>query len=358
MLGRSCGLVAILLAVFLLTSAGPTGFAPEGSSNGEKNPLPIHNGPLSGSTLQPAGRAFWFQVGAIGDASSSKNYGASVMIRTAYDQASNDAHSYWVGGYLSTGAFIQVGYLTTVSTSGSTYCCSWFYEYFPSTNSNCCNPVIGPEFSAGPIGSWHTYKMDSNLDGTWSFYMDDKLLTLPRQANATGTTPSLGAIDSGNDSPAALAEVADALNDRDTLGPGEFRNLTYRASTTPSDYQLVPRGLGFKDYGQPSSRALANPYNSVEIHGVDNNLLAGSHLPLLPSPATSAVFWPNTVMGTSTQLLFHDTSGGTFVPDWISLVDSSNPSSQVFYTAYTSMALDPGAWLLQTTMWHVTNVTD
>jgi len=162
-----------------------------------KRPLQIPQGPIRGIEQQASTGAYWFQVGATGDSSSAGHYGASVMIRTVYDQANNDAHSYWVGGYISNGAFVQVGYLTTVSTDGSPYCCAWFYEYFLSQNSSCCPPVIGPEFSAGPIGSWHSYKMDSNLNGTWSFYMDGRLLTLPG-GNGSGTTPNLGTDNSGN----------------------------------------------------------------------------------------------------------------------------------------------------------------
>src|SRR5437879_13518893 len=101
------------------------------------------------------------------------------MIRTVYDQANNDAHSYWVGGYLSNGAFVQVGYLTTVSTDGSPYCCAWFYEYFLSQNSSCCSPVIGAELSAGPVGCWKAYKMDSNPTEPWASYSDDRTILPP-----------------------------------------------------------------------------------------------------------------------------------------------------------------------------------
>src|SRR3989475_9272817 len=156
-----------------------------------KIPLQIHQGPIRGIEQQASTGAYWFQVGATGDSSSVGHYGASVMIRTVYDQANNDAHSYWVGGYLSNGAFVQVGYLTTVSTDGSPYCCAWFYEYFLSQNSSCCSPVIGAELSAGTGGLLHSYKKDSKLNRTRSFFMDGRPLTLPR-GNRSGTTPHLG----------------------------------------------------------------------------------------------------------------------------------------------------------------------
>src|SRR5437867_4252865 len=132
--------------------------------------------------------------------SSSAGYAAaSVMIRTVFDNVNNDAYSYWVGGYISNGAFVQVGYLNEVSTTNQPYCCAWFYVYFPAGNSGCCDPVIGPEGSAGPIGSWHNYTMAHKGNGVWSFYMDNRLL---------GSSDPLSATNSGTWAPAAIAEVA------------------------------------------------------------------------------------------------------------------------------------------------------
>src|SRR2546428_2426388 len=155
MRATSLGIIGLL---FLLALEGMAPQLSAVSGSYEKRPLLINQGPVHVNQQATTG-AYWFQVGATGDPSGPGHYGASVMIRTVYDQANNDAHSYWVGGYLSNEAFVQVGYLTTVSTDGSPYCCAWFYEYFESQNSSCCPPVIGPEFSAGPIGSWHSYKM-------------------------------------------------------------------------------------------------------------------------------------------------------------------------------------------------------
>src|SRR2546425_9552631 len=154
-----------------------------------KIPLQIHQGPIRGIEQQASTGAYWFQVGATGDSSSAGHYGASVMIRTVYDQANNDAHSYWVGGYLSNGAFVQVGYLTTVSTDGSPYCCAWFYEYFLSQNSSCCSPVIGAELSAGPGGLWDPYKKESKPKRKRGFFKDGKAPTLPC-GKGRGTAPN------------------------------------------------------------------------------------------------------------------------------------------------------------------------
>src|SRR5437899_8063497 len=88
-------------------------------------PQPIRQGPLQ--TTYALGGYYWFQIGAIGDSSSYNVDGANITVRTVYDQVRNDAHSYWVGTLLSTGGFVQVGYLNGLSTTGQTYCCAWFF---------------------------------------------------------------------------------------------------------------------------------------------------------------------------------------------------------------------------------------
>src|SRR5438445_11395400 len=115
--------------------------------------------------------------------------------------------------------------------------------------------------------------MDSNLNGTWSFYMDGRLLTLS-SGNGSGTTPNLGTDNSGNQPPAALAEVADTANDRDTLGPEEFGTLTYQATTQPTDWGKVARGPGPVTDGAPSKKGIPNPYGISQITGVDTDLRA------------------------------------------------------------------------------------
>src|SRR6266849_4385505 len=203
-------------------------------------PASVKQGPWS---LQPSPLAdpYWYQTGAMGGSNSNNYVAASVMIRTAYDKVNNDAHSYWVGGFIANGAFVQVGFLNEVTTTNQPYCCAWFYEYFLSSNNGCCAPMIGPEGSAGPVGSWHNYTLVSNGGGVWSFYLDGRRL---------GSTPDLGgsgAADSGNNAPAAIAEVASASSNTDVIGPGEFRNLSFR--TAGSGWQLVPSAKSFIWYG-------------------------------------------------------------------------------------------------------------
>ncbi len=344
--------LAVLLALAFVGTLSQPAFAR--SIGHVKMPIPIVEGPQGSIRQQASGNSYWFQVGAIGDSSSSGYQGTNVTIRTVYDVANNDAHSYWVGGYVgpsSSLAFIQVGYLTTISTDGSPYCCAWFWEYFPANSgTNCgaiCAPHIGPEDSAGPIGAWHEYSMDSNLDGTWSFYMDGKLL---------GTTTNLGATNSGSNPPAWLAEVADTADNKDILGPAEFVNMTYKGQV--SGWQTVPHGVGKIGYGAPSATLLPNPYGSVAITGVDDDFLAGSGLPA-PAAGGGTVFWHSTMLlPYHVSFSFQDTNGVAFTPDWISFHDSADPSSRVFYSKYSDqiIAQSSGLWTLDHVLWHNVNV--
>ncbi len=199
-------------------------------------PLPIRQGPMGVSSASP-GDPYWFQQGAIGDSSTRNSVGASVMIRTVYDKLNNDAHSYWVGSLLSNNAFVQVGYLNGLTTSGQFYCCAWFYEFFPPNNSTS-PPIIGPAGSAGPIGSWHTYTMNHTGNFVWAFYMDNQYLGSSPPA---GNTYNLGSGTTGNNAVAALSEVAETTVRTDTIGPAEFKNLKY-APTNPNAFQPVQTG--------------------------------------------------------------------------------------------------------------------
>src|SRR5947199_7217525 len=165
----------VVATLAMLSLGGPVGNHFQTSTNpvtGE--PLPIRQGPIGVSSASP-GDPYWFQLGAIGDSSTRNSVGASVMIRTVYDKLNNDAHSYWVGSLLSNNAFVQVGYLNGLTTSGQFYCCAWFYEFFPPNNSTS-PPIIGPAGSAGPIGSWHTYTMNHTGNFVWAFYMDNQYI--------------------------------------------------------------------------------------------------------------------------------------------------------------------------------------
>lgn len=314
------------------------------------------------TTNQATDPVYWFQVGAIGDSQTAYTAGANVTIRTVYDRLNNDAHSYWVGSLLANGAFVQVGYLNGLSTTGQFYCCSWFYEYFPPGNTNS-PPFIGSAGSAGPVGSWHTYSMISVGNGVWNFYMDNNYL---------GSSPSPGsplylgggASDSGSHFPAGIAEVAQTTNDKDIIGPAEFKNLAFKTSTRP--WQQVPTGLWHIGLGATSAQGV-NPYSVVEVEGVQNDFLAGSFLPkpptgINPDPCAnsdSKILWtlnPSSCPS-NTSMTFVDTTGGALTPDWISLQDASG--WQVFYTSYTGQKVpNPslGNWNVTRVTWHAVNV--
>ncbi len=316
-------------------------------------PVLVRQGPL-GITQQASVDYYWYQVGAIGDSSSSNFTGANVTIRTVYDQLNDDAHSYWVGGHLSNGAFLQVGYLNGLTTTGQPYCCAWFYEYFPvgqpPGQPKCCDPVVGPKGSAGPVGSWHDYSMVHTGNSVWSFYMDGKFL------NST----NLGATSSGQNSPAAIAEVAQATSNGDVLGPGEFKGMWFQNSA--SNWVRVPAANNLIWYGEGTAPGRPpNPYGVQEVNGVANNFLAGSDIPQLSSsapPPGGPPLWGPTVTYPPIQLsvTILDTDQQQLVPEWISFKGSTTSR---FYTEsqnYRNLRIENGYWSVDKVVWHSVNV--
>ncbi len=348
---------AIVLCLVSLTAFQASLHTANPVISSEKVPAPIYEGPwnISQSSL---GDPYWYQTGAMGTSNSSFSYNyvaASVTIRTVYDKVNNDAHSYWVGGFIANGAFVQVGFLNEVSTSNQPFCCAWFYEYFyPSSSplSSCCPPVIGREGSVGPIGSWHNYTLASNGSGIWSFYVDGLKV---------GTTQDLGGTAAGNSgqyAPAALAEVAQASSNTDVIGPGEFKNMSYR--TSGSAWQKVPRANSFIWYGKGSfsnGNPPPNPYGAREIEGIDNDFLAGSYIPPLdlPSQRPGSLLWPYPPpYSCCMTLTFLDDRNFTFQPDWVSL--QSNTGAMIFLTQYENHQIQDGTWTLKMVKWHSADI--
>ena len=313
---------------------------------------------------------YWFQQGVQGDSSTYGSVGARVSIRTVYDNVNNDAHSYWVGSILANDAFVQVGYLNGLSTTGQYYCCAWFYEYFPPGNTNS-PPIIGPPGSAGPIGSWHTYTMNYTRNGIWNFYLDNQYLG---SSPAAGDLYYLGDADtnSGNHAVAALSEVAQTTVNTDVIGPAEFRGFQYE--TSPNGWTNVSPGKLHWGYGATSQTGLANPYGVAEIVGLQNDFVTGSILPYPPGSyqpgfdecghqaSGSANLWPVVCVPplSSTSFSFVDEVGGSIVPPWISLSDGAG--NLLFYTDYQNYAgvnipSPTGQWRLTQVSWHSVNVT-
>ena len=318
-------------------------------------PQLIRQGPIR-TTLAPNG-FYWYQVGAIGDSNSQNSDGASITLRTVYDQVKNDAHSYWVGLSFSTGEFVQVGYLNGLSTTGQPYCCAWFFETF--TTASCdCPPIIGAEGSAGPVGSWHTYSMSYTGNGVWSFYMDNQLIghsPLPGQANYLGTgTSSSGSCNTC--APAGIAEVAQAVDNTDVIGPAEFKNLMMHKN---GSWQTVGGATTYCCNGYSSNTALPISYGLGEIQGVRNDYLAGTHI--RPS-AKGTPLWPVPSGNFSlVSFSFIDRSGNLFSPDWVSLDDPGNPNNILYYTAYQSQRVPlstTGTYTVGNEYWHAVNVSE
>ena len=358
----------ILLVSLLLIQIAVLGRPVNGNHiESTKQPMLIRQGPIQSpdSTCSPG--PCWFQEGAIGDVQTYKSVGANITIRTVYDRLNSDAHSYWVGSLLANGAFAQVGYLNGLTTTNQQYCCAWFFEYFPppgQPGSDNSPPIIGPEGSAGPIGSWHSYSMISDGNGIWSFYMDNQRL---------GTSPGpgglyylgSGASDTGSHPPAALAEVAQTINDKDIIGPAEFKDLSFE--TVAGNWQRAPVGIVHIGLGAHSATNLPNPYSVVEVEAIQNDFLAGSYIPkprtgLNPDPCGNpdpTKLW--TTMPSpctpSTSFTFVDQDGGSILPLWMSLNNTSN--LQIFYTSYANQIVPStgsGNWIVNQVSWHSVNV--
>ncbi len=317
-----------------------------------------------GVTSATSSDPYWFQEGAIGDSSIYNSVGASVTIRTVYDKVNNDAHSYWVGSILANGAFVQVGYYNGLTTTNQYYCCAWFYEFFPAGNTNS-PPIIGPEGSAGPVGSLHTYTMNYTGSGVWSFYMDNQFL---------GSSPSqgqqyfLGSSDfnSGSHPAAVLAEVAQTTSNTDVIGPAEFKNFMYE--TTPGAWKLVSLGKVHIGYGATSSMTLPNPYSATEVFGQQNDFLTGSDISYPTDQCANGVSNTSNLWSTITlscvgnnwnlpPLSFVDMDGNSLTPTWFSLSDSTS-GREIFLTTYNNQQIPSpsGQWTINQVSWHATNV--
>gem|GEM_PF-2631154 len=367
--GRNWTLVVLVLAVLTLTSQLSTHGSQAATSNSSVSgrPLLIREGPI-GPTSAASGGPYWFQQGGISDSTTNYSVGAKATIRTVYDNVNNDAHSYWVGSFLTNGAFVQVGYLNTLTTSNQFYCCAWFYESFPSGNDNS-PPIIGPPGSAGPIGSWHTYSMNYNASfGVWSFYMDNLYLGSTPSAGQTYYIGSgSGIANTGTHSVAALSEVAQTYDTNDIIGPAEFANFQYE--TTINSWKMVPIGKAHIGYGDtPPSNVPPNPYSVAEISGLPNDFLTGSNIANPGSDqcgnqaANGADLWATTLTcigGNSESFSFVTVDGSSITPTWISLNDSGG--RQIYYTDnqnYNGLSVPnpSGQWTVDYVSWHGVNV--
>ena len=244
-----------------------------------------------------------------------------------------------------------MGYLNGLSTTGQPYCCAWFFETFNTPNCDC-PPIIGPEGSAGPIGSWHTYSMVHTGNGVWSFYMDGNLLgksPLPSEKNYLGA----GATSSGNQAPAGITEAAQASDNKDIIGPAEFKDIEIRQA---GPWHQMPTGISHCCYGYSSQTGLPNPYGVGEVEGHDDDFLAGSSI---RQPPSSTTLWHTSILfPTQVTFNFIDRSGNSFTPDWISLQDPGN-GNILYLTSYRSQIIPQSStYKINYAYWHGVNVVN
>ena len=184
-----------------------------------------------------ADSGFSFQVGAKGDNGSIGSMGAKADIRThIYSITPPDtADAFWVGDNLGGGGFIQFGYqlqsgnycLKGEFMGTQTNCLSqteflqnsdprWFWEYWPNAAGQDFYFGIGPSFSAGAEGSWHTYEIEPNDRNGWSFVLDGQQVETLQVAPVQSADPVY-----------MDAEKVTTSLSPGSLGPVEFRNLEY-----------------------------------------------------------------------------------------------------------------------------------
>ncbi|MCL4365082.1 MAG: hypothetical protein M1569_02010 [Candidatus Marsarchaeota archaeon] len=227
---------------------------------------------------------YWFQSGVRAGTGSYFNHGAKISIQTVSNQNVNHGSmAFWTGETLADDSFLQVGYLipnesgyyptncTVNGCASRTYLSKgapeWFYEYFSGTGTHTFTGNIGPNDSAGPNGSIHTYGFFSSGD-KWSFFMDGKILG----------AVFLGTNNSGSNSAVGFAEVANTSSTTPIMLPVMFSNLSiYNGSR----FMKATHGYSYIGYGVGSASGIPNPYGVKEVDSRINYFKVGSGLPTL-----------------------------------------------------------------------------
>lgn len=231
---------------------------------------------------------YYFQSGASATSIASNNQGASITIQTvAQPDLQDGSFGFWVGEDLSNGAFVQVGYqignqsgnyiyYTNYSKNCISNSCKagtyinagdpeWFWEYFPAGyDGSAFYGKIGPDGSAGPIGSFNRYSFVLN-GSKWQFYFN----------NITIGNLSVMASDSGIYYPSAFGEDAGAIQNTTIMQNVSFRDLEYYSNGT---FVSVPIAHSYMGYGQDSEHLLEDPYGVREVSNRTNYFEVGSAL--------------------------------------------------------------------------------
>ena len=233
---------------------------------------------------------YWFQSGAVASSVADFNNGASISIYTEAQSPQYSSYAFWIGEHLANSAFLQIGYMVSNET-GITYdnctssgCSSsltiqkgipyWFFEYFYANAPNSS--------FLGRIGSSYLFNNSFNnfsfnyspADGKWHFYVNN---------NDVGNV-NLGSSNSGADTPAGLAEYANASTNTQYMIPIKFKNMKFYKNNT---WNFVTKAYSMISYGYSSETALSNPYGVQEVSNKLNDFIVGSGLSL----AQNIVLW-------------------------------------------------------------------
>ena len=226
------------------------------------------------------------------------NMGVGAGIRTTITPPIGQAlaSAFWVGNNLQNGAFVQFGFDITTPRY---YClhgeviegqgtCSgamdnvgygdarWFWQYWPNSAVDDFYYGIGPANSAGVNGSWHLYQIWPNVTGGWNFVMDGKTISSLKTFQATKS----------RDSAYMVAEqLTSTQSASGTLGPVEFRNLSYLDNYT--QWREVTSLSAISECGNTPYCDTTIPYG-VTVSG-PNEIIAGSGRQLAQP---GALLWP------------------------------------------------------------------
>lgn len=260
-----------------------------------------------------ASNAYWFQVGVFPDIGPVSVTGASVEIRTHVLLSPKADTSFWVGLSFPNDAFIQVGYVSWLSTGGYP---QRFWEYYPPKTASAGGGVFHGDFEGdevGPNGTWYTYSMYSQ-GTTWSFYINGVL----DGSYAVG-------LSSGNSNwLSAVAEVSAATTTHNALGPAEFRDFRYRDAN--NQWHNVTSALAYVGLGSGSGTlppSIVNPYGLQVLS--NNDWLAGSGL---PQAQNNQLLWSEGATSVTTSLTYQ-TSTSTYPPYTQSKTQSQTTSQNM-----------------------------
>jgi PKD repeat protein len=225
------------------------------------------------------------QVGVWGDEASRGNMGVGAEIRTHLAPLVGQELSatFWVGDNLDNGAFIQFGYSIDKPGYYCTYgemvgdhdtCLGasrsigydeahWFWEYWPDGNVIHFYYVNGPAYSAGLDESWHLYQIWPNVVNGWNFVLDGKSVWSFNKFQVTKSKD-----------PAFMVaeEVTSAPSASGSLGPVEFRNLSYL--TEHITWQRVSSLKAISGCGALTPSCGNVPYGITVLDA--NHIVAGS----------------------------------------------------------------------------------